>query len=288
MKLFKCLTSIHAQRSDGFKQGRLIALHEHHHTSLLGVSELADFQSDQFDSLKCPAGVSGQHCASDCATLLTCNVGAIERDPIASIKCSSFSSYGPYCIPGKDKCSTVGDENIPQCSVPKLDFTCTDIGYFPNPKNCSKYIYCGDTTAEEYECPYYYVYDPKIEQCKPYQRSTDCATINCLNQDAYPKFLAYSAHKAFYGLCLIDNDVITTLVLRCEDIRYFEYNPVTVTCEFKCPGDGQYPDSTDCLKFYECYRFERVYNFRIKSCPTGLYFDKKLLRCVRGSCPQLK
>lgn len=245
---------------------------------------MATIEKIKTDSFKCPAGVSGSYCASDCATLLLCNVGTMERAPILSYKCSTLTGSSPYCNPGTKQCSASGDPKNVQCSGPKLDFICTDIGYFPDPKNCSKYIYCGDTTAEVFECPYYYVYDAKTERCKRYRRSTDCATINCLNQNSYPTFLAYSAHKSFYGLCLNDNNVISTTVLRCSDSDYFEYNPTTITCEFKCPGDGQFPDPTDCKKFYECYRFGRVYNYNIKTCPVGLYFDQNLLRCVKGTC----
>lgn len=214
---------------------------------------------------------------------MTCAIGVTK--PLVATSCATQNPDTPYCNPGSSSCSATGNKAIPECAAAVTsDFICTDSGYFPDPKNCSRYVYCGESgAAEPYTCPYYYVYDSRTERCKLHQRSSDCTTLSCSAVKTFPGYVLYTANPAFYGLCTASN--VVPIMQRCGDVSNFIFSLTSKACEFQCKADGQYPDYLNCANYYECYRYGSTYYYNLKKCPVGLIFDTTKLACVTGSCP---
>lgn len=233
----------------------------------------------------CPSGTVGTYCDSDCATLLACRKNI--KKPVERLPCPDDA---PYCNPGTKSCSSTPDLKSQQCisKTGASKFVCTDIGYFPDPFNCSIYHYCDETGAAfDITCPSEYIYDSLTQRCKRLERRRDCVTIDCSRQRRFPSYLTYSNQPSFYVLCYKVGTEIKTILQKCPDITNYEFDLSTMSCEFKCVSSNNFPDPHDCKKYFECYKDTKDkfrYVSRHVTCPTGTYFNADGSKCVKGSC----
>lgn len=235
-------------------------------------------------AIECPAGAKGTLCADGCSTLISCAMN--NKVPLTQTTCATNNPDKPYCNKGATSCSATPLESDETCKTAvKSSFICTDTGYFPDPKNCSRYIYCEeDSTAIPYTCPYYYVYNSKSNNCKLYTRASDCPTLSCAYVTPFPGYVLYAPQPSFYGLCV--NATHVPIMFRCNDVDNEAYSISAGECQYQCKADGNYPDITNCAKYIQCYRYGYTAIADHKDCPPGTIFDAVKGNCKPGKCEE--
>ncbi|XP_026471200.1 uncharacterized protein LOC113375482 [Ctenocephalides felis] len=217
---------------------------------------------------QCPSGKFGAMC-HDCNTMLFCTG---STTPVTTITCRDNPSV-PYCV--NNQCTAVKNETDPTCGA---GGTCSVNGYQPDPKDCSRYIYCNNGESTVYECPSSYVYDHSTNLCKKQSSPADCAVMNCTTPNS---FVTYSPDKSIYAWC---NERLEPTVLQCEDAVNEWFDVATSSCRIVCKKEGVFADRRDCTKYHQCFVVNGGWQIKNYQCPKGLYFEPKELRCVPGTC----
>uniref|UniRef100_A0A6M2DZP7 Putative peritrophin-like protein 1 ctenocephalides felis n=1 Tax=Xenopsylla cheopis TaxID=163159 RepID=A0A6M2DZP7_XENCH len=217
----------------------------------------------------CPSGKFGAMCA-DCSTMLFCTG---STTPVTTITCKDNPSV-PYCV--NNQCSAQKNESDPTCDK---GGNCAVNGYQPDPKDCTRYIYCHKGVSTVFECPSGYVYDHATNLCKKKTSEADCATLTCTKANT---FITYTPDRSIYAYC---DDKLEPIVLQCEDDQNQWFDVSSKSCRIVCKKEGAFADRKDCTKYYQCFIVNNQWQLKSYQCPSGLYFDaEEKMRCVPGTC----
>ncbi|XP_039435160.1 uncharacterized protein LOC120417272 [Culex pipiens pallens] len=188
----------------------------------------------------------------------------------------------PYCnsLEGGDGCLAVPDTNFNDCALSQVGLRCTSVGVFPDPWRCDRYHHCmtDSGTSDVYTCPQGYVFNLDTAHCV--QRvNGSCSTVVCSRKSV---LIPYGDSKQFYAYCdyTADRNNPTILMFKCPIGALFN----GVNCEFQCPSEGKFPNSSNPTLYYECYRVgkNRRLASRLIKCSNGSWFNGKTLRCESG------
>ena len=187
-------------------------------------------------------------------------------------------SIGDYCN-AKPASNCSGD-------IDTLHFQCTGVGYFPDLDDCTSYIYCGlSETGDDYEftvqkCPDGNVYDPNS--------ATFCSRRNiifnnCIQQTCnvtkitYNQ-LSYGFNHLFYALC-VPHDA-NPRIFTCPANSQPNLKGYSPKCEYRCFRSGNFENSLDRTKYFECYfdNFLRLQSIE-RNCPLRTEFSTTRFRC---------
>ncbi|KAL7034808.1 hypothetical protein ACKWTF_008106 [Chironomus riparius] len=192
-----------------------------------------------------------------------------------------ISDDGDYCT---ESCgSTNSNNNNP-------DFTCTGLGYYPNPYDCTSYYFCSlnsDKTqfvATLYNCPSGNVFSPSSATYCTRKNIiiNNCITADCgrTNSSKYIQ-LQYGFNKQYYALCAPDATLPTPIVyvFVCPTNSLPKLNTNPPKCSYTCWRAGFFQNNLDKSKYFECY----WNNLRLESierrCPSGSTFDATVSQC---------
>ncbi|XP_026471199.1 uncharacterized protein LOC113375480 [Ctenocephalides felis] len=218
------------------------------------------------DPPKCTDNQYGSFCEG-CSTLKFC-VG--KENPVTTINCAESNPSLPYCV--NNQCSSKTDDD----NCKNEGTTCAVVGYQPDPKDCTRYLFCKEGKGQVYVCPPNYVYDHSKNMCKKKSSEADCAIMNCTNPNS---FITYAPDPSIYAWC---NDKLQPIVLKCEDDVNEWFDPKSFSCRIACKSENVFSDRRDCKKYYQCFLVNNKWQIKHYDCPNDLYFDKTELRCIPG------
>lgn len=203
-------------------------------------------------------------------------------DPaVSGLECPAAQ---PFCSIGKtsDFCSASIDVNNAACGDPG-NFTCTSVGYFPDPFNCTKYHLCyhddNDVLQDDpQECdgPTKQYYNSKQKACLALTApTTQCITLRCSIANA--GFFVYQPDDQFYYTCLGKTSGTSIKyeldMFRCPQGETYVSGK---SCWYKCPGVNRYPHEKK-TKYYNCKALNGDYTVNV--CPRGGEFNPTTKTC---------
>ncbi|XP_077289569.1 uncharacterized protein LOC143913564 [Arctopsyche grandis] len=241
----------------------------------------------------------------DCKT-----VGFICDECKASYYCVPSSS-GNFTLEMIEDCEDAGTtclENTGKCtsqtnlkcnsSVTEYEFSCHQVGLFPDPFECQKYHLCTETTEKSvvpkpqtYECPQGYAYNPLTTMCskKIVNATTDCKPL-IVPCDGPGQSGGVQSHPNMYYLCLpSENKLYYPQLYLCPNgWEYFNdncfdpYPPTGLDQNGKCIATGLFFNPADCKRYFQC---PSVGGSPVSyQCTVGTKFDFKQKRCVEFTC----
>ncbi|KAE8747956.1 hypothetical protein FOCC_FOCC005346 [Frankliniella occidentalis] len=219
-------------------------------------------------------GRVGQVCTG-CDRLAVCaRIDGTHAIPLFNMQCPP---YAPFCRQGR--CVRFMDSNNP-CDIgpsvstsfqcPGQDYT----GYLPDPVSCSRYHYCVNGTAWDYECRVGLntVYDHASAACVPNNKAA-CQTC------AGAGYAVYAQDNTIAFNC---NDPFGPSVVLCPPNHRLDTE--STACVRYCSRDGRQAASNDPTSrlYYECVLDVRgvVGEPVLKTCPEGTVFDSRRERCT--------
>ncbi|XP_055532647.1 peritrophin-44-like [Wyeomyia smithii] len=210
--------------------------------------------------------VSFESGCSSCSVMKQClgSLGAAETN-------CTLSASTPYCNGGA--CSAI--PNLDDgCEAKQME--CTGEGIFPDPTTCQLYHYCSRSGADSdvYKCPADYVFNADTGKCKRPFSSADCVTIKC---PAVTGAGTYGTSKTIFGMCINSGTTISKiLVFQCPTGATFDGKK----CVYQCTKEGNFADSSNASKYFQCYISGGKYVFESKTCLNGKKFDATRQICV--------
>lgn len=192
-----------------------------------------------------------------------------------------------YCyennITGDATC-VADDENANvNCLLPSK-FICTDVGFFPNPTDCTKFYYCSAVNgqAQPYSCGVPgWVYTGSSFTCKRQIHIKDCTTLDCLKSPG--KTIAYRANPTVFAVCggIQADGSQDMFVFRCKYGEVFD--SAKKNCAFKCSAEGYFANGRDKNSYYLCYRVGTSIKYILIACPLGQNFDDIRKECISST-----
>lgn len=167
------------------------------------------------------------------------------------------------------------------------DFKCTDLGYFPNPANCSSYYFCGlNENGDDYEptiisCTSGNVFDPNSASFCSRRNIFNCVQLTCGNVTALTYVqLQYVTNRQYYALCVPGADPKNPRIFACPSNTQPNLSDFPATCAFRCSRVGMFENSFDKSKYFECFynNFLRLESAE-RSCPPRSEFNVSRSRC---------
>ncbi|XP_055527753.1 uncharacterized protein LOC129720318 [Wyeomyia smithii] len=179
----------------------------------------------------------------DCFTQTQCMGSAAKID-------SACPASAPNCYSGS--CSTTID-TASSCKVAKIK--CTGEGEYPDPNTCQAYHY-------------------STLLCRKSSNSADCVSIKC---PAATGLVAFGTSKTYYALCLYTNNALSqVLMLKCSTGATFDGK----TCVYRCSREGNFVDSNNSAKYYQCYILNGKWTYDNLACPDGKKFNATQQICL--------
>ncbi|XP_063708100.1 uncharacterized protein LOC134836803 [Culicoides brevitarsis] len=225
-------------------------------------------------------------CSTTCGKIIYCDNENITN---AGVDCPASH---PYCVTDvrADRCSNVEDPLRPECwksHVTWNDFFCTDVGYFPDPKNCQNYYICSydhilaDIVPQRYECPPGHIFNyARNKECTRYVNppASYCPNITCNSQE--PSYaIVHPRDSSYYYFCMphpmIPGDNYVPIMFRCDDGWTFNGR----RCTFNCQREGRYSVKGSDTAYYECSYVNGRYEFTVEKCPKGFKFVQSIGFC---------
>ncbi|XP_055532648.1 uncharacterized protein LOC129722867 [Wyeomyia smithii] len=200
----------------------------------------------------------------DCLTQTQCMGNANQID-------SACPAFAPNCYKGS--CSTTID-TASGCKVAKIK--CTGEGVYPDPNTCQAYHYCSAAgeDSDVYTCAVGYVLNPATLKCRILSNSADCVTVKC---PAATGLVAFGTSKTYYALCLYTNNALSqVLMFKCSTGATFDGK----TCVYQCSREGNFVDSNNSAKYYQCYILNGKWTYENLACPVGKKFNATQQICL--------
>lgn len=209
--------------------------------------------------LTCTASQVGQVCGTDCRTLMQCN--GIAGAALYSQTCVHINPKLPYCVNGACTATPIGTA----CATA---FTCTSVGFFPDPIDCTQYRRC-DTLGGDavlLQCPDKYAYNSALNLCS---LKGTCNIINCTNvNNAYT---LYKGNAAYYAFCT--NGLTAQITMyKCADTQNEVYDIASATCRYNCKSAGIFVNRADCNGYVTCNKINGKMTATTQKCPDGNEF----------------
>uniref|UniRef100_A0A182W881 Chitin-binding type-2 domain-containing protein n=1 Tax=Anopheles minimus TaxID=112268 RepID=A0A182W881_9DIPT len=208
----------------------------------VSTSSLADTIS-RVGSDKCASGKR-----QDCADCRTVNICSYDQTVLTSYKCQDVEPEKPYCT-GNGICSL---ESEPESACGVADDLCplTQAGFYPDPANCTQYIYCDEKqVATHVSClAANNAYNHSSSSCFLRKTLDDCYQVNCdllLNRN---KWFVYKPFPQLYFFCSNSGLPVMFECPRPSEV----YDVKLQRCKFECRESGRFPYPEDNKKYYEC------------------------------------
>uniref|UniRef100_A0A182NQ05 Chitin-binding type-2 domain-containing protein n=1 Tax=Anopheles dirus TaxID=7168 RepID=A0A182NQ05_9DIPT len=210
----------------------------------------------------------------DCNTVKICSY---DKSVLAHYRCKDVDPNAPYCV-GEGVCSNipnpVGDCNKANDLCP----TVGDSGYYPDPTNCSQYLYCDENSVGyEQSCvATNNVYNQTTSSCFLKRKSADCFQVDCNNSKNKDKWFVYTPSPQLYFLCSASGPV---MFMCPRENHIFDLN--LKRCEFHCSSAGRFAHESGDTMYYECaYTSTSKLEKFEQTCPPLLVFDRLVQKCV--------
>ncbi|XP_052873354.1 uncharacterized protein LOC128278663 [Anopheles cruzii] len=209
---------------------------------------------------------------TDCSTVKVCSY---DQTILTEYRCQDATPDSPYCV-GAGICSPTPD---PQSVCLSSDDLCPlgAPGYYPDPTNCTRYLYCDENKISYPETckATNNVYNQTSGSCFLKTKSADCFQTDCTkNKD---KWFVYTPFPQLYFLCSSKGP----LVFLCPR-EHEVFNVNLKICEFQCPSDGRFAFPGNTAKYYEClYSSKTKLELYEKNCPPALTFDATVGSCKK-------
>lgn len=201
----------------------------------------------------------------NCDTAIVCGpFGNIIREA----KCSELTSNKtPYCDSEKHECvaaNTCGNT---------VKMTCKYEGFFPNPMNCQKFIYCESNgmKPQYYDCPGNTRYDHAKQKCSVNIPCITFSSDNGLCQNKPYKFISYTGDPRIFTYCPRKGE--TSDIFTCNKENEIPDLDNWGACGFGCVSEGIFRDDLDDTKFYMCYKEGAVLKKAHMNCDQGTKFE---------------
>ncbi|KAG4079279.1 hypothetical protein HA402_007002 [Bradysia odoriphaga] len=81
---------------------------------------------------------------------------------------------------------------------------------------------------------------------------TPCTKISCSKASEANTFISYTSNPAYYVFCSKDDTGFSTLMFKCPNEEFEEFDAKSKVCKFKCKTRGNFQDPDDCGKYYYC------------------------------------
>ncbi|XP_001846753.2 uncharacterized protein LOC6036755 [Culex quinquefasciatus] len=182
-------------------------------------------------------------------------------------------------------CQKTPDPAEASCAQAKPAFTCTGIGFYPDPYSCQVYHFCSAQGAppQDYDCPEGYKFSSKTSGCVA--QAGKCPTVTCPSAPAATSiYLPYPDDTQFYVYCTYDTTVtptkVTPLMFSCG--LGSAYNPMTDQCEYKCMKEGNFVDTANPRQYYQCYLMAGKLVYKDKICKADEKFSVPDNACVKA------
>ncbi|XP_044764584.1 uncharacterized protein LOC123321144 [Coccinella septempunctata] len=180
-------------------------------------------------------------------------------------------------------------------STSQPDFTCYNVGKYPDPQSCTKFHVCVNAIFGlidvPYDCPDGTQYDSVNQECTidpvqcPWEPQLECEKAGIYKNPYYCGRYYRCTWRYAYNRYEIKQ-------FRCPD--FTEFNQEMGKCvksdtcqqnqtDFQCIQAGKFPVQENCKEYYECTKKGEGYVEKRKSCPIYQLFDRNLGRC-RNEC----
>lgn len=136
-------------------------------------------------------------------------------------------------------------------------------------------------TAQKFECPDLYVFDPILSEENPCRLTfnRNCVTAKC--SDSFSNILlsypTLPRSQGQIGVTCMGED--KPIVFRCKANFLANLNTLPVECDLQCRNGLRTPFPGDNQKYYDCYYDGSAWTPRVVSCLRNQYFDEKYLKC---------
>ncbi|XP_065090579.1 autotransporter adhesin BpaC-like [Ochlerotatus camptorhynchus] len=219
-----------------------------------------------------------------CDTIQICLGGSFNNLNLNRV-CPSST---PYCVQGASQtgaaCQSSPDS---QCGVSSTNgFTCTGVGFFPDPTSCQSYHYCEQEgqVGDTYDCPVGYQYNSRSQQCTRFGLRR-CQTITC-DPTSQKVFIPYPMDDSYYVYCQYDYSTAVptfqkAFMLSCG--KGSTFNAQKEVCTFQCRRVGFFVNTANPNQYFSCYRQGFRWMVSVNTCSNPNYmFDEKLMRCINN------
>lgn len=160
-------------------------------------------------------------------------------------------------------------------------FQCTDLGYFPDPTDCTRYYICTKSTINPNRyiplhrvCDIGLIYNANTRKCVSPTNTAICRTVSCKNGTS--DFKVFPGYGQYFYNCVersirVDSGK-TPVMYRCPGPSNVVFNSTTGDCAYACgssssSGRMMIPDKTN--EFFQCnYGSQAI----LERCPNGLRF----------------
>lgn len=197
---------------------------------------------------------------------------------------------GPFCKSGfkNDYCDTTRDPARFMCQPLSFLFHCTDVGYFPDPIDCTAYYICvpvpsmtNHFNAERRSCDTGLIYNGNTRKCVVPNNSILCRTVNC--EQSTSEFKTFPGYTQYFYNCVERSIRIPSgkipVMYRCPGPTNVAFNSTSNTCYYNCNGWSQgriaIPDKAD--EFYQCNYGSQAL---LESCPKPYLFSAARSICT--------
>lgn len=149
-----------------------------------------------------------------------------------------------------------------------------NIGRYPDPSDCRKFIMCNGTGSNTYRCPDGFLYDQYRHKCRT-QSYVDCSHRGAPFPENKTPMPAQETSKNLNEISGKDSHVVPDVGISNQDLseRLIDNSKpeMKIGGTSFCLGklDGFYPLESDCRGFYRCSRGIT----KVKHCPEGLRFN---------------
>ncbi|XP_035785955.1 uncharacterized protein LOC118463473 [Anopheles albimanus] len=209
----------------------------------------------------------------DCSTV---NICGYDKTVLAEYRCADQDPEKKYCR-GAGECSEEPDVDN-QCFSADDRCPLLSSGYYPDPQNCTRYLYCDSSAIgyEEYCLAANNVYNQTSASCFLKKKSSDCFQVDCSSSKNKDKWFIYTPFPQIYFLCSADGRAVT---FKCpKENEVFDVN--LKKCRFQCTSDGRFADPNNDSLYYEClYTSSTKLELFEKECPPFTKFDEQNKRC---------
>uniref|UniRef100_A0AAG5D196 Chitin-binding type-2 domain-containing protein n=1 Tax=Anopheles atroparvus TaxID=41427 RepID=A0AAG5D196_ANOAO len=209
----------------------------------------------------------------------SCNILRVCLGAETTVLCPSDQ---PYCIYGttSDRCSPIPLTGVCDTDLQNAAVTCSAVGKFPDANNCRFYHECNNVgdISSVYVCPIGYVFNEVVQLCAVENVFSRCVTLQC---DAnYVGHVRYGLSKRFYGFC--DGSGQTPIVFKCPIGASFSFITGSTfgECVYRCPGQGNFPNSNDPATYFQCFWLNRRMVFNLVHCAIGTTYKATLRYCI--------
>uniref|UniRef100_A0A1Y9H9N1 Chitin-binding type-2 domain-containing protein n=1 Tax=Anopheles farauti TaxID=69004 RepID=A0A1Y9H9N1_9DIPT len=221
---------------------------------------------------KCESG-KRQGCA-DCRTV---NICSYDQTVLTSYKCQDVEPDKPYCT-GDGICSSEYDSES-TCGVADDLCPSTKMGFYPDPSNCTQYLYCDDKqVATTVSClAANNAYNHSSSSCFLRKTLDDCYQVSCDSLPNRNKWFVYRPFPQLYFFCSSSGRPVMFECPRITDV----YDVKLQRCKFECRESGRFPYPEDNKKFYECvYVTPFKLELFVQRCPLQLTYDEEKRICT--------